>query len=59
MDGYRYQALNQLDRIVASIHMDLASKVHNSEMRGFLRAMLNCSSEFVRALFEYITNSYA
>jgi outer membrane murein-binding lipoprotein Lpp len=59
VDGYRYQALNQLDRIVASIHTDLASKVHNSEMCGFLRAMLNRSSEFVRALFKYITNSYA
>ena len=59
VDGYRYQALNQLERIVASIHTDLASKVQNAEMRGFLRAMLNRSSEFVRALFEYITNSYA
>lgn len=59
VDGYRYQALNQLDRIVSSIHMHLSMKVQNSEMRGFLKAMLNRSSEFVRSLFEYITNSCA
>jgi hypothetical protein len=59
VEGYRYQALNQLDWIVASIQTDLSSKVHNSEMRGFLKAMLTHSSEFVRALFDYITNSYA
>lgn len=59
VEGFRYQALNQLDRIVASIQTDLSSKVQNSEMRGFLKAMLTRSSEFVRALFDYITNSYA
>ena len=34
VDGYRYryQALNQLDRIVSFIHMDLSMKVHDSEM---------------------------
>ena len=59
VEGFRYQALNQLDRIVASIQTDLSSKVHDSEMRGFLKSMLTRSSEFVRALFDYITNSYA
>ena len=59
MDGYRYQALNQLDCIVSSIHTDLSMKVQNLEMRGFLRVMLNRSSKFIRALFEYIMNSYA
>lgn len=34
-------------------------KLHNAEMCGFLKSMLNQSSEFVRLLFEYITNSNA
>ena len=59
MDGLRYQALNQLDRIVASIHTDLNHRVYNAELRGFLKAMLSRSQEFVRSLFEYITDSYA
>jgi len=59
VEGFRYQALNQLDRIVSSIQTDLSSKVYDSEMRGFLKSMLIHSSEFVRALFDYITNSYA
>ena len=59
VEGFRYQALNQLDQTVSSIQTDLSSKVQDSEMRGFLKSMLTHSSEFVCALFDYITNSYA
>ena len=59
VDGYRYGALNQLDHIVTAIHTDLNHRVQNTELKGFFKAMLTHSQEFVWSLFEYITNSYA
>jgi len=58
VDGYKCCALNQLDCIVSAIYTDLNCRVPNSELRGFLKAMLTRSQEIVRSLFDYITNSY-
>ena len=58
-DGIRYKALLELDRIVQSTRNDIQARVSDPTISQFLEHMLSRSHEFIRKLFDFITDTYA
>ena len=57
-DGLRYHALLSLDRVVKNITFDIQHLLKNPEVKALASLMLLCTAAFVRATFQYISDTY-
>ena len=57
-DGLRHHALLLLDRVVNNITFDIQNKMKNPEVKALASLMLLLTADFMRATFQYISDTY-
>lgn len=57
-DGLRHRALLSLDRVVKNITFDIQHLLKNPEVKALATLMLLRTADFVRATFQYISDTY-